>query len=790
MGIRKTNIASSATLSIPLKDPKEKFGDVFKVNKVFVENNQNQATLSIDSPEEGRQLYSQEVHGKQLNIKWNIREPKNGSIITDNSMVRKNQYISHFDVFVYRRTEAEVDSPSFDGGTLIDSRLNLTSNNVTINVSGENDRYLNFAVAVNDVFGNRETGNLFVYNQPPTGEISSIRKVGGNMEIEYTGSRDLEGVNMYLFTGSNSYGKLEDTSEFKSGYKIKTINSNGIGVAPLIPGKNNYLMVTPFDDLGEGGLLPFSSSHDPYEPSGANFYPSINDLKVTKVEGGNSSLVTLEYDWQDHEIVDLIYKVNNTGSLSTATSGYNNNILLDHASITDQVATQTSDSYSFYFDHTYDFINGTHSGELTHDAGMMKLYGSGAGAYLEDGELPYSGQSGQYDYAYYDVDQKKICFSTLNEIKSGELDVNGSFSMEANNPNDYNINFREGVKFRKTYEMSSSYLNKISEMPAVILNKSQLNKMNSYSGAKGWIGLRRRNVGLLDNIFKSNVQNESVFNLLDPQETVSGFKIIGDGETSEFIGNNVGNNWSWVNSSGSHIYRELGVDFNPDQNIIITCDFVKKENKQNVGSYTRNHIFQRPKLINLGYNINEDGINFDYEIEDSFYKENPENIDINSIQVHSGEYLNFDITDDSLIGVVELDINSESSLQSMHVGTIFIGLGDNRPEFVSLIPYDEFGRGLRGDINETLQYRANTQYTQHSLDSQFANNETEVNVDFDLTHTSEPSVNFNINYKGSSSPSFINAMLIGEPTTSGAVFLLSQPPTSEGYFLSINSSSS
>ena len=51
-----------------------------------------------------------------------------------------------------------------------------------------------------------------------------------------------------------------------------------------------------------------------------------------------------------------------------------------------------------------------------------------------------------------------------------------------NEPNSYEIEYHTGPRFNKTYEQAASYLNLM--MPAVILNQSQLSKIQSIMQEK------------------------------------------------------------------------------------------------------------------------------------------------------------------------------------------------------------------------------------------------------------------------------------------------------------------
>ena len=794
MAIRKTNIGSSEPIKIPLKNPKDKYGRTFDIVSVFAEAAVTQPELVLERDETNEKLYSQEIVNNDITITWNVSEPKDGNIIKNKSLIEKNQYISGFNVFTYQRTEEEVSNPKIEGGILIDSALGIKENQYRITASGANQRYLNFTVVISDVFGNKSTGHLFTYNPEPSGIITSQIKSGGRYYVDYSGSRDLEGINMYLFTGTNSYGMLEDNDEFKSSHKIKTVNYNRSGFMPLMPDRDCYLMAYPFDNLGEGAAIPIASqTQNPLKPSGTNFKPSIRGFSEVKKDAGSYSLITLDYDWKDHEVVDLYYNVYGTGGLSYAVSGYQDLIYLDYGLITDTIGTETEISDSFKFDHKYKFVNETNTGELIIEDN--KIYGSGAGNYFKNNEVLYSGNNDVYEYAYYDVDLNKICFHSLSEIESGECYVNGTFSQEIDNPNDNNVKFRFGEKFTGKYEMASSYLNQIGEMPAVILNKTQLNHINLNKGAKGWVGLRRKNVGIFKDLFENNSENLSAFQTLNPQQHESGKIFLAKNQSIEYHNNNVGEDWAWVNSSGTHVYRKLGQNFNRDDSIVVKGMFILKESQKQVGSYSRTHVFQKPKLKNIGASFIDSELTCSYDWERSFFRENSENLDVTFIDLHTGEYSSFAPDENNFCK--RFDPNQglrsyQSYVEEMHgpeggYGRVVYNLDEQFSGYINLVTYDNAGSGVSNSLEEKVVQLTVQQQTIYPLDDAHFQNLTSVNVGFDKYHKFNPDVNFNIQYKGEQAPVFLNGMIIGEPTVSGCEILLSQVPPSTGYLLNITS---
>ena len=164
----------------------------------------------------------------------------------------------------------------------------------------------------------------------------------------------------------------------------------------------------------------------------------------------------------------------------------------------------------------------------------------------------------------------------MQEIESGLCPVEGVFSMPIDDPNSDEIIFQSGPNFSQKYEKASTYLREVNQMPAVILTKAQLNKIKEFESVKGWIGLRRKDVGCLEKLFSSKVQND-IFDEIDfdAEGAPSGY-LDKDGDQRFFLSNDVGENWAWVNSSGNHIYKYAGSSgyYNQEGQVNIQLEYI------------------------------------------------------------------------------------------------------------------------------------------------------------------------------------------------------------------------
>ena len=201
-------------------------------------------------------------------------------------------------------------------------------------------------------------------------------------------------------------------------------------------------MAFPYDLAGESNAVSLREGESVDSPSGFFFSPSNDGVNIIKKDGGNNYELEYDYDWEENPFVDIKYKVYSTGNYSNAVNGYDESIALDCGFLDDPIGSQSQDSKKFILDNSLDFQNRTRTGELVETD--TDIYGEGGGNIWEDDTPRYSGVSGVYSYAYIDVDREKIICATYGQIDSGFCPVNGCFSMPINEPNSYEINFRQG----------------------------------------------------------------------------------------------------------------------------------------------------------------------------------------------------------------------------------------------------------------------------------------------------------------------------------------------------------
>jgi hypothetical protein len=786
-GIYKTNVAKTSPMTIPLSNPKEKFGDIFKVVDPMLSNGLTPvsgAQYNDDEPE--NKIYIQSYDGIRLDLEWSLYSPRNKNVIKDNDAIANNPFIENVSVSKRRCSLSEVQNPNKSIGSVAQTFSGINGGRLSIDLEENIDRYLNLDIKIEDIFGNNHTGNLILRNDPAELSITDMYTSGGFAHFNYTGSSDLKGLNLYGFTGSNIYGKIEDNENFKNLHKVKTINEGGYAKIPMYPKKRFYILASPFDSAGESDSVSLIEGSSVEQPSGLFFVPSYSGLQLIKKYGGSSYEVQYKYDWVDNPFVSIKYRAIPTGEIRNAVSGYEDLILYDYAYLNDEIATDSNDSTKFIFDNLMSWQNSTNTGEKVQDG--LGSYGSNAGSTWSSPGPRYSGENGIYKYAYIDTSTSKITCVSMDEISSGLCPVQGTFSMPINEPNSDEINFRQGVKFNKRYEKASTYLKEIKEMPAVILNKTQLNKVKQFTGVKGWIGLRRQDVGCLDSLFSTNIQNEMFFKEVDfdKSEDVSGY-LDKDGDNRYFLKNNVGENWSWVNSSGDHIYKYAGNSGyeNMDSQITLQAEYIDG-NETSISEDTQRVSFNRPKLINISKSEASEGISIRYELEGSSFSGNNNHPEIIRLDFHTGDTSSYTPSDDNIFQTISgFDPPTIEAIQhSANINSESVSLKN-----IVIVSYDNLGSGFNQNLEDEVGHislYAQQQIIEESLDENYTNNTDNISVSFPIK-TKSPKITFAVSTKNTiDPPTFINAMMVGEPEEDSAQFLLSQPPPSTGYCLTLS----
>ena len=245
-------------------------------------------------------------------------------------------------------------------------------------------------------------------------------------------------------------------------------------------------------------------SGDPKAPKVINYYPEINSINSKRISGGDAIYFSFETNYNtESNLLKTCYGITGTGESSQAVSGYSGHLFLESGLFfaNNELYGYGQTGKDLIFDNSLVLQNGFNTGTAIDSAIVSGIdftgsgiYGSGAG-YLWADQCPrytgYEYQSGNsfyggdYYYSYFNSEDGLFDCASYEEIKSGTHNVTGIYSMPVNDPNSYDIKYRTGPNFSKTYEQASSYLNAIGEMPAVIINNFQLKKIQQMNSGLG-----------------------------------------------------------------------------------------------------------------------------------------------------------------------------------------------------------------------------------------------------------------------------------------------------------------
>ena len=101
------SFSDSKKVVIPKADPVKKYGKTFQVANIYLTHSEYTREDSI-VPEFHTLLstHHQNFQGEELNLHWNLREPRDG-LIYDTQDIFENSYISGFNVAIYENLDEE-----------------------------------------------------------------------------------------------------------------------------------------------------------------------------------------------------------------------------------------------------------------------------------------------------------------------------------------------------------------------------------------------------------------------------------------------------------------------------------------------------------------------------------------------------------------------------------------------------------------------------------------------------------------------------------------------------------
>lgn len=571
----------SKIVTIPKADPVSKYGKTFQVANIYLTDSIYPGEESI-VPESHTLLstHHQNFQGSHLNLKWNLKEPRN-NVIYDTKDIINNSYISGFDITIYENQDDEQRQNVIGNRTKIFHQTGLTNNYYLYEISGDKSiRNYSVDVEVVDFNNNRSSGILTTKNPPPRFQITNETLNNGILTIDYRPFLDSEGndisnnfqnIELYHLSGltSGTSGTASQEHQYLN-QAVRTVegDNNSLSIE-LFPNEINYLMPIAKDQ--------FSTGYNDNLYLERYYEPKIENIVGQSISGG--AYYTFSFDRNygpETTLVQTCYGLIGEGESSQAVSGYDQPIFLDSGLLDTDAYYGYSQNNQYIFDNTMPMQSGFHTGKLNYEDnnGFIISFGSGAGEHWGEYGPQYSLNSGDFEikfhYAFYDSENKIFQSAT-----SGRH-FDGVYSMPKDNPNSYDIKYRSGDFFNKSIEEAASYLNEIGEMPAVIINPYQLSVIRNMNTPNGWVGLRRNKVGILDGVFSERFLNNEIFLETNFQEeidrTITTVNSDNEQESANISVNDVGDLWCWANSDGSHIYKYAGSGYAPVRDVDLSLD--------------------------------------------------------------------------------------------------------------------------------------------------------------------------------------------------------------------------
>lgn len=792
------SFSDSKKVSIPKADPITKYGKTFQIANIYLTHSEYAREASV-VPEFHTLLstHHQNFQGEELNVHWNLLEPREGLVYNRQDIVR-NSYISGFNVSIYENLDEEKRKNVKGNRNKIFEATGLSDNSLSYYITGDRKiRNYSVDVEVVDFLGNKSSGIFTTKNPPPEYTIVSEKLESGILTINYEGLKDVNGndisnnlqrIDLYHFTGLTDgiTGTVSQEDSYINTAVRSVVGLNNTISLELYPGEINYLMPIGVDQFSTGANNNFYLDK--------SYLPNISSLYGQRISGGNAYYFTFDKNYSaESEFVEACYGLTGEGETSKPVYGYNDIIYLDSGVLDSETYYGTNEQNTYIFDNSLSFKDKFYTGEIFTQtgSGFTGYQGSGAGElwslYHPIYEYNYKDFTDIYNHGFYNSQSKTF------ECAEPQIDnqIVGTYSMPKDNPNSYDIKFRQGEEFSKTLEESASYLNEIGEMPAVILNPYQLELIKNMNQGNGWVGLRRNKVGMLSGVFSERFLNDEVFKEIDfQQESERSIRAVNSESKIEhgtITSNNVGYHWCWTNSNGSHIYKYAGSGYEKVREANLTIDLKNKIRGNIIATYKSTAV--SPLMQFSGVSIDTDSQTFQasYSFVDSFYNEEEQqgylanNYNVESIYLYGSEQDEFEISEDNLLQVFNQE---EASIQDT-ISYAYDGKGDSH-KYIKMIPYDVIGSGLIYEDDFTLTKSQQTNI--FNLDEAKDNNRNYISGSFKYQHNNVPDLTFGVYYSGDPANfTNINTTVSGSPSIDGVVFFLSSVPNEYGYSLHVNS---
>ena len=497
------SFTNSSTLKIPLADPVVKYGNGYRVANIYLtSSSEPQTSYNLESSYKNPSIYQQDFQTKYLNLSWSVISPSNGYIYTQGEEIEKSPFISGFNINIYKNSGNLTGVSTVNNRTKVFSASGVFGNSFLYEISGEEGhRNYSAEVILVDFTGNRSSGLLTSRNPEPSFTLLETGASQGVFISTYSGntgtngvdtSNGFQGLNLYNVTGlgSGESGFFIEGSGFEGSYARRSRGSEGVGAIELSPGVDNYVAAIGRDQYGTGSIQGFFNAESGQSgflniPWKIDYPIEIVPITGYRVFGGDGLYYSFKSNYNTGSaLLETCYGITGTGKITGAVSGYTGEMFLDSGILFDTSYNKYNTGDLYIYDNSIALQSGLHTGALveveTTGIGFTGTgtIGSGAGNLWAPSFPKYSGvingeSGGLYSYGYYDPVAKGFSCTSEREVTGGFISMGGAYSMPKDNPNSFDIKYREGINYSKSYEQAAAFLNAQGEMPAVIINPSQ-----------------------------------------------------------------------------------------------------------------------------------------------------------------------------------------------------------------------------------------------------------------------------------------------------------------------------
>jgi len=434
------SFSNSSQVKIPLTNPYVKYGKTFRISNIYLTSSNLEQTVKDLQPKSTSQSnYHQDFQTSDLDIRWEVIDPRNDYVYKNPSDIEKNVYISGFDINIYENYGNLTGQNAINNGTLVYSESGVKGNQLNYKITGE-DYSRNYSVQIDliDFTGNVSSALLTTQNQEPNFSILSTGLISGIFYCNYSGltglngqniSNDLQSLELYNFTGSG-LGVFPGVSEKE---RCAT-GANGYASIELTPGVENYVMAIPRDLYSSGHVSGFFKPQEYYtgvdfsgfigsltQPDPINYNPEISELGGYRISGGDAYYYEFNANYNTgSDLITTCYGVTGTGQTTGSVMGYSDPIFFDSGELFNTDYNYSNTGNQYIYDNSLKLKAGFNTGRMVDVPFSTGLgftgsgtFGSGAGEYWADLFPRYTGyvstgsngefaSGGFYNYGYYD----------------------------------------------------------------------------------------------------------------------------------------------------------------------------------------------------------------------------------------------------------------------------------------------------------------------------------------------------------------------------------------------------